>query len=59
VSDKKEEPKLFEVVLQKDHTHAGKKCIAGSKIKVTEPDRDWLAAAEVIATPAPKEASAK
>lgn len=58
-SDKKDEPKLIEVTLEQDHTHAGVKCIAGSKIKVTELEREWLATAKVIATPAPKEASAK
>lgn len=59
MSDKKEDPKLYEVVLEKDHTHAGIERISGSKIKVTEPERDWLASAKVIATPASKQESAK
>lgn len=40
---------LVEVKLDKPHTHAGKKHAAGTKIKVSEPERDWLAANQVIA----------
>jgi hypothetical protein len=56
VSDKKEEPKLVEVKLDKAHTHAGIDCAAGTKISVTEPERDWLVGAEVIKTTTPREA---
>jgi hypothetical protein len=36
------EQKLVEVTLAKPHEHAGVKYKAGDKIKVNEPDRDWL-----------------
>lgn len=52
-----EKQKLVEVTLAKPHTHAGEKLPAGSKIKVTEPERDWLAGAEVITVITPKDAS--
>lgn len=58
MSDKQEQPKLVEVTLAKAHTHAGMPYAAGTKIKVTEADRDWLQQAGVITT-APKEATTK
>ena len=53
------EQKLIEVTLTKGHTHAGKPHAAGSKIKVNEAQRDWLAARNYIKTATPKEASDK
>ncbi len=47
--------KLVDVVLAKAHTHAGKPYPAGSTIKVSEPDRDWLQANQVIHTTSTKE----
>jgi hypothetical protein len=47
--------KTVEVVLAKDHTHAGKPYKAGEKIHVSESDRDWLVANEVIAGAPAKE----
>lgn len=38
----KPQQKTVEVTLAKDHNHAGKAYQAGAKIKVTEPERDWL-----------------
>jgi hypothetical protein len=49
--------KLIEVTLTATHTHAGKRCAAGSKIKVNEAQRDWLIAHGRIKTTTPKEAS--
>ncbi len=43
------EQKLVEVTLAKPHTHAGSKCKVGDKIKVTEPERDWLIKNGVVA----------
>lgn len=51
MSEQKQEHKLVSVTLTKDHTHAGEKKKAGEKIKVTEPERDWLVAAQVITAP--------
>ncbi|MGH8037007.1 MAG: DUF7210 family protein [Stenotrophomonas sp.] len=45
----KPEPKQVEVTLAKSHTHAGAAYEVGAKIKVTEPERDWLVAQEVVA----------
>ena len=52
-----EKQKLVEVKLDKKHTHAGKDYPAGSKIHVTEAERDWLAGAKVITVASPKDAS--
>ena len=38
----KPQQKMVEVTLAKEHNHAGKAYQAGAKIKVTEPERDWL-----------------
>lgn len=46
---KENTPKLVDVVLAKAHTHAGVSHQAGAKIQVTEPERDWLQANQVIA----------
>lgn len=43
----KPQQKTVEVTLAKHHTHAGKAFQAGAKIKVTEPERDWLLANKV------------
>ena len=51
----KKEIVLVEVTLAKDHTHADVPYAAGAKIKVTAPERDWLAANKVITMTAPKE----
>lgn len=45
-------PKRVEVTLAKPHRHAGEKYPAGAKIQVTEHDRDWLVANEIISKPA-------
>lgn len=37
------------VTLKKWHTHAGKRYEAGDQIEVTEPERAWLEAREIIA----------
>lgn len=47
----KQDNKLAEVTLTQAHTHAGEKKKAGDKIKVTEPEREWLVAAKVINAP--------
>lgn len=52
---KNNEAKLVEVTLVGDHTHAGVKSKAGDKIKVSEPERDWLIANNKVAAPAAKE----
>ncbi len=54
-----EQQKKIDVTLIKAHTHAGEKCPVGAKIKVTEPERDWLAANGCIKSTTPKEASDK
>lgn len=36
------------VRLQKDHTHAGVKYVAGDRIRVSALDRDWLREQSVI-----------
>lgn len=41
--------KQFEVTLDKPHTHAGVRHEAGAKIQVTEPERDWLIANQIVA----------
>lgn len=51
MSEQKQEQKVVEVTLAKGHTHAGDKKKAGDKIKVTEPERDWLVSAQVINAP--------
>lgn len=51
-----EKTKLVEVKLDKAHTHAGIDYAAGTKISVTEPDREWLVTAEVIKATTPREA---
>lgn len=43
----KPQQKTVEVTLAKDHNHAGKAYQAGAKIKVTEPERDWMVANKV------------
>lgn len=48
MNEKKQEPKLVEVTLAKPHKHAGEQKAAGDKIKVTEPERDWLADNQII-----------
>lgn len=48
MSDKKPEQKQVEVVLVKPHTHAGIDYPAGQKIKVSEPERVWLAEQKII-----------
>ncbi|MGH8039903.1 MAG: DUF7210 family protein [Stenotrophomonas sp.] len=45
----KPDPKLVEVTLNANHTHAGTAYAVGAKIKVTEPERDWLVAQEIVA----------
>lgn len=51
-----EKPKLVEVKLDQPHTHAGRAMPADAKIMVTEPERDWLAAAKVITVAPSKDA---
>lgn len=46
-----EPQKPIEVTLLKNHTHADHDYVAGDKIQVTEPERDWLAAQGIIAAP--------
>lgn len=41
--------KQLEVTLAKPHTHAGARFDAGAKIQVTEPERDWLVANQIVA----------
>lgn len=49
---KENEPqKPIEVTLLKSHTHADCDYVKGDKIKVTEPERDWLAQQGIIAAP--------
>lgn len=50
-----EKLKLVEVKLDKKHTHAGREYPAGSKIHVSEADRDWLARSKVITVASPKD----
>lgn len=52
-------PKRVEVTLIKPHRHAGEKHAAGAKIRVTEPERDWLVANGVIEKPAEAPAGGK
>lgn len=40
--------KAQQVTLLKDHTHAGKDYRAGATISVSEPERDWLLAQQII-----------
>lgn len=42
-------PELHDVVLLKDHTHQGEKCRAGSTIRVSFTDKNWLKAQHIIA----------
>ena len=42
-------PNTVKVTLKKWHTHAGKRYEAGEQIEVTEPERAWLKAREIIA----------
>lgn len=44
--------KQVEVTLDKPHMHAGVRFEAGAKIQVTEPERDWLVANQVVAAKA-------
>jgi len=44
---KKADPRV-EVVLKKDHTHAGERCKPGDKIKVSKFQKKWLAERGVI-----------
>ena len=48
MSEKKQEARLVEVTLAKPHKHAGEEKATGEKIKVTEPERDWLASRGII-----------
>ena len=48
MNEKKQEPKLVEVTLAKPLKHAGEQKADGDKIKVTEPERDWLATHQII-----------
>lgn len=48
MSDKQPEPKLVGVTLAKPHTHTRVNHASGEKIKVTEPERDWLATHKII-----------
>ena len=41
--------KQVEVTLAKPHTHAGARFDAGAKIQVTESERDWLIANQIVA----------
>lgn len=59
MNEKKQEPKLVEVTLAKPHTHAGEPKAIGEKIKVTEPERDWLAAKQTINNAPKAQESAK
>lgn len=45
-------PKLVEVTLAKPHKHAGVRYDTAQKIKVTEPERDWLVAQQIVAAKA-------
>ena len=47
----KEPQKPIEVTLLKNHTHADRDYVVGDKIKVTEPERNWLAQQGIIAAP--------
>jgi hypothetical protein len=40
--------KLVEVTLGKPHTHAGVQYADGAKIKVSEAEREWLIAHDVV-----------
>lgn len=55
MNEQKATPKVVEVELLDKHTHAGIPYAAGDKIKVSEPDRDWLVAQKKVAAPAAKE----
>lgn len=41
----------MKVKLKAVHRHAGKKCQPGEEIEVSEVERDWLAARDVIEKP--------
>lgn len=45
----KKTPKKTNVTLLKAHTHEGVEYPAGSKIEVTEAQRDWLISQKVVA----------
>lgn len=45
----KDAHKPIEVTLLKNHTHADCNYVAGDKISVSEPERDWLAQQGIIA----------
>jgi hypothetical protein len=46
---KVEEQELFEVMLLKDHKHAGELKRASTTIKVNRAERDWMRAQHIIA----------
>lgn len=54
---KSTESKTVEVTLTRDHTHAGRRYQAGEKIRVTEPEKAWLVAQEIVAGTPAKETS--
>ena len=50
--------KKVSVTLLRDHTHAGIKCPAGSKIQVSALTRDWMLAQQIIRVDAEKQQEA-
>lgn len=46
-----EGPKLFDVILLKEHTHQGKKEPKGAKIKVNAAEQQWLIQQQIVADP--------
>lgn len=48
MSDTKDTRELFEVTLDKPHTHEGQLQPKGAKIQVTKPEGEWLTRKKII-----------